>query len=116
MALVEDDGDALFGDGSDEFLVGLLLALLAADVALAGLVEGEAELLNGGDDDLVSIVGGEESADEGVGVGIFLHAVFLEAVELLAGLAVEVLAIDHEEAFVDVRIVLEEGGGFERGC
>lgn len=115
VALVEDDGDALFRDGGEQFLVGLLLALLAAGVALAGLIEGEAELLNGGDDDLVGIVGGEESVDQRVGVGIFLYAVFLESVKLLAGLAVEVLAVDDEEAFVDVGIVLEEGGGFEGG-
>ena len=115
VALVEDEGYALVGDGGEELLVALLLTLLAAEVALAGFVEGDAELLNGGDDDLVGVVVGEEALDEGVGVGVFLDAVFLKLVELLAGLAVEVLAIDDEEAFVDVGVVLEEGGGLEGG-
>src|SRR5690554_1518800 len=43
------------------------------------------------------------------------NAVFLEAVELFAGLSVEVLAVDHEEAFVDVRVEFEERGGLEGG-
>ena len=67
------------------------------------------------DDDLVGVVVGEQAADEGAGVGVFLDAAFLEAVELLAGLAVEVLAVDDEEALFDVRVVLEERGGLEGG-
>ena len=96
VALVEDDGDTLVGDGGEELLVGFLVPLFAADVALAVLVESEAELLDGGDDDLVGVVGGEEAADKGVGVGVFLDAVLLKLVELLAGLAVEVLAVDDK--------------------
>jgi hypothetical protein len=77
-------------------------------VVFAGFVQGEAELLDGGDDDLVGVVVGEQAADKRGGVGVFLDAAFLEAVELLAGLAVEVLAVDDEEALVDVGVVLEE--------
>ena len=84
-------------------------------VALAVFVQREAELLDGGDDDLVGVVVGEQTADEGVGVGVFLDAAFLEAVELLARLPVEVLAVHDEEAFVDVGVVLEQGGGLEGG-
>jgi hypothetical protein len=68
---------------------------------LAVLVEGEPELLDGRHNDLVRVVVGLEAADERRGVGIFLDAVLLEPVELLASLTVEVLAVDDEEARVD---------------
>ena len=42
-----------------------------------------------------------------------LDAAFLEFVELLARLPVEVLAVDDEKAFLDVGVVLEEGRGLE---
>ena len=80
---------------------------------LAVLVEGEPELLDGRDDDLVRVVIGLEAADECRGVGIFLDAVLLEPVELIAGLAVEVLAVDNEEALVDALVGLEERRSFE---
>ena len=67
------------------------------------------------DDDLVGVVVGEQTAHEGGGVGVFLDAAFLEFVELLARLPVEVLAVHDEEAFLDVGVVLEEGGGLEGG-
>jgi hypothetical protein len=55
------------------------LAVLAALlVALAVFVQREAELLDGGDDDLVGVVVGEQAAHEGGGVGVFLDAAFLE--------------------------------------
>ncbi len=53
--------------------------------------------------------------DERSGVGVFLDAVLLEPVELLAGLAVEVLAIDDEQALVDALVGLEERRGLEGG-
>ena len=81
----------------------------------AVLAEGEPELLDGRDDDLVRVVVGLEAADERRGVGIFLDAVLLEPVELLAGLAVEVLAVDDEEALVDAIVGLEECRGLEGG-
>ena len=80
---------------------------------LAVLVEGEPELLDGRDDNLVRVVVGLEPADKRRGVGVLLDAVLLEPVELLAGLAVEVLAVDDEEALVDVLVGLEERRGFE---
>ena len=82
---------------------------------LAVLVEGEPELLDGRDDDLVRVVVGQEAADKRPGVGVFLDAVLLEPVELLAGLAVEVLAIDDEQALVDAVVGLEECRGLEGG-
>ena len=80
---------------------------------LAALVEGEPELLDGRDDDLVRVVVGQEAADKRRGVGVFLDAVLLEPVELLAGLAVEVLAVDDEQTLVDVLVGLEQRRGFE---
>ncbi len=74
---------------------------------LAVLVEGKPELLDGRDDDLVRVVVGLEAADKRRSVGVFLDAVFLESVELLAGLAVEVLAVDDEQTLVDALVGLE---------
>jgi len=53
-------------------------------VPLAGFVQGESELLNRGDDDLVGVVVREQSSDESARVGVLLDAAFLELVELLA--------------------------------
>ena len=115
VALVEDEDHALVAQRFELFLVGRLAFFLLLLVALAVFVQREAELLDGGDDDLVGVVVGEQAADEGAGVGVFLDAAFLEPVELLAGLAVEVLAVDDEEALVDVGVVLEQRGGLEGG-
>jgi hypothetical protein len=41
VALVEDDGHTLIGQWGQHFLIGRLLALFAAEVALAGLVQGD---------------------------------------------------------------------------
>src|SRR5690606_5731608 len=76
---------------------------------------GEAELLDGGDDHLVGLVLGEQATDKRFGVGVLLDAAFLEAVELLARLAVEVLAIDDEDAFGDLVVFAEQRGGLEGG-
>ena len=115
VALVEDDGHALVAERGEEVGVFVLSSILAALVAFALLVEGQAKLLDRGDDDLVGVVVGEKPADQRGGVGVFLDAAFLEPVELLAGLAVEVLAVHDEEAFVDRVVGLEEGGSLEGG-
>ncbi len=113
VALVEDEGDAAVLQGFELLLVGGLAVLRALLVALAVLIQGEAQLLDGGDDDFVRVVLRKQTAHEGGGVGIFLDAAFLEAVELLARLAIEVFAIHDKEAFLDVGIVLQQGGGLE---
>ena len=115
MALVEDDGHALVAEWGEYIGIGGLATFGALLVALALFVEGEAELLDRGDDDLVGVVVAEETADERSGVRVLFDAVGLEPVELVAGLAVEVLAIDHEQALVDVVVGLEERGGLEAG-
>ena len=94
VAFVEDEDDALVAQRFQAFLV----------FALVGAVEGDTQFLDGGDDDLVGVVGGQESPDQGFGVGVFLDTIGLEFVEFLAGLAVEVLAVDDEQAFLDVRV------------
>jgi len=73
-------------------------------VVFAVFVEGEAELLDGGDDDLVGVIVGDEAADKCGSVGVFLDAAFLKAVELFAGLAVKVFAVDDEETLVNVGV------------
>ncbi len=106
MALVEDEDDAfalkrfqlLFVSG---FSIHPLLL-----VALAVFIQRKAELLNGSHDDLVGVVVGKETTDEDSGVGVFLHAAFLEFVELLARLPVQVFAVHDEETFLDVGVVL----------
>jgi len=106
VALVEDEDDAFVAKRFQLFLVGGSAVLFLLLVALAVFIQREAELLDGGDDDLVGVVVGEKTADEGGGGGVFLDATFLELVELLAGLAVEVLAVHDEEAFLDVGLSL----------
>ena len=103
VAFVEDEDHALVAQRFELVRVGRQALLLAALVALAVFVQRQAELLDGADDDLVGGVVGEQAADERAGVGVLLDAAFLEAVELLAGLAVEVLAVDDEEALFDGR-------------
>ena len=63
---------------------------------LVTLNKGEPELLDGRNNDLVRVVVGLEAADERGGVGIFLDAILLEPVKFLAGVAIEVLAVDDE--------------------
>ena len=82
---------------------------------LAVLVEGETELLDRGDDDLVSVVVGQQAADQRRSVRIFFDAVLLKPVELLSGLAVEILTVHDEEALVDALVGLEERRGLEGG-
>jgi hypothetical protein len=88
VALVEDEDEALVAERFEALGEGLAALVGALAIALAVFVEGEAELLDGGDDDLVGHVVGEHAVDEGGGVGVFLDAAFLEAVEFLAGLRV----------------------------
>ena len=115
MAFVEDEDDAFVAQRGQHFLVGWLVVLFALFVALAGFIQRQAEFLNGGNDDLIGVVLGEQAAHQRSGVGVFLDAAFLELVEFLAGLAIEILAIHHEDALVNVVVFLEQGGGLEGG-
>ena len=115
VALVEDEHHALVAQGSQALFVGLLAFFPSVLVALAGFVQRQAQLLDGGDDDLVGVVLGEHAPHQRFGVGVFLHAAFLKAVEFLAGLAVEILAVHHEQHLFHIGVVLEQGRGLERG-
>ena len=76
---------------------------------------GQGQFLNGRHDDLVGVVFGQQTPYKGGGVGVFLNAVLLETVEFLAGLAVEILAVDNKETLVDVVVGLEQGRSLEGG-
>ncbi len=115
VAFVEDEDDALVAQRGELFGVAGQPAILAAAVAGAGFVQRQAQLLDGADDHLVGGVLGQHAPHQRAGVGVLLHAARLEAVEFLAGLPVQVLAVHHEQAFGDVRVVLEQGGGLEAG-
>lgn len=115
VALIEDDGYALIGKRSELLFVGLLVSSLATGIAFAVLVEGEAEFLDGGDDDLIGVVGRKQTANQRMSVGIFLNTAFLKFIEFFPCLAVEVLTIDNEKALVYVRVGLEEGRCLEGG-
>ena len=113
VAFVKDKDDALISQRCQLLFVGGLAVFLLLLVALAVLVQRQAQLLDGGDDDLVGIVAREQAAHQRGGVGVFFDAAFLKAVEFLAGLAVQVFAVHHKEAFFNVRVVFEQGGCFE---
>jgi len=108
VALVEDEDDSFVAKRFKLLLEGLSAVIFLLLVALTVFIQREAEFLDGADDDLVGVVVREETAHQSASIGIFLNAAFLEFVELLARLPVEVLAVDDEEAFFDVRVVLEE--------
>src|SRR5665213_383122 len=77
-------------------------------IASVRRIERQAQLLDRADDDLVGPVIGEESAHEGFGVGVFLDAALLEAVEFFACLAVEILAVNDEQALFNIWVGLQE--------
>ncbi|SFE02466.1 hypothetical protein SAMN05428977_100513 [Nitrosomonas sp. Nm166] len=105
MAFVEDEHHALI---AQRFQPGQIVAFVAA-------VERQAELLDGGDDHLVGVVVGEQPPYKRFGIGVFFDALFLKFVEFFPRLPVEVFAVHHEQAFVDVRVVLEQGRCLEGG-
>ncbi|MNY46331.1 hypothetical protein D3C86_1815010 [compost metagenome] len=108
MALVENEGDALVTQGLQLFLEALLPILLLLLVALAILVQRQAQLLDRADNNFIGAVVRQEASDEGSGIGVLLDAAFLKLVELLTRLPIEVLAVHHEKAFFDVGIVLQQ--------
>ncbi|MNF92860.1 hypothetical protein D3C84_755180 [compost metagenome] len=115
MAFVEDEDDTFFAQRFELFGIRSKPTLFAVFVTFAALVQRQAKLLNGADDDLVGCVVRKHTADELAGVGVALDAAFLETVKFLTGLPVEVFAINHEQALFNARIGLEQGGGLEAG-
>src|SRR3546814_13061911 len=98
-------------DWSSDVCSSDLAALLAALVARTAAVQRQAQLLDGADDDLVGGIVRQHAPHQRAGVGVLLPAAFLEAVALLAGLAIEHLSVDHEPALPDGRVGLEQDGG-----
>jgi len=83
---------------------------------LAIFVQGEAEFLDGADDNFLGHVVGQQAADMSAHVGVFSDAVYPKTVKFLAGLAVEVFAVDDEKAPFNVGVGLEQRGGLEVGA
>ncbi len=111
MAFVEDEHEVLLAQHLVE--PGLQLPALLGDTLLGRNLEQGGELLDGGDDD--AALGVENLATQDVAVRVGVGATLLEAVVLLHGLVVEVLAIDDEEHLLDAIDVLGELCGLERG-
>ena len=84
-------------------------------IVFAVFVQSEAEFLDGGDDDLVLVVVGQEATDQRLGIGIFLYAILLKPIELVPGLAVQILAIHDKQTFVNTLVGLEQRGRLEGG-
>ena len=105
VTFVKNENHALFAKWFQPFLV----------VAFAAAIEGEAELLDGGNDYFIGVVIGEQPLHQGFSIGVFFDAVLLKAVEFLSRLPVEIFAVHHEKTFVNIRIILEQGGGLEGG-
>ena len=105
VAFVKDEDHALLAQRLEPLL----------EVALTGAIKGEAELLNGGNDHLIGIIIREQPLHQAVGVGVLFDTVLLKPVELLPRLPVEVFAVNNKEAFVDIRVILEQGGCLEGG-
>jgi len=110
VAFVEDKDYALLAQRFQPFLVVALIVAI-----LFTVIKGQAELLDGGDDHLVGVVVGDQPPHQCFGIGIFLDTALLEFIEFFPCLPVEGFAVYHEQAFIDVRVVLEQGGGLERG-
>jgi len=104
---------AFVKDEDDAFVAQRLQPLL--EVALIAAIEGKTKLLNGGDNHLVGIIIGEQPLYQGFSVGVLFDAVLLKPVELLPRLPVEVFAVHHKKAFVNIRVILEQGGCLEGG-
>ena len=105
VAFVEDEDHALM---AQRFQPGQIILLVVA-------VECQAEFLDGGDDHFVGVVVGEQPLHQCFGIGVFFDALFLKLVKFFPRLPVEIFAIHHEQAFIDIRVVLEQSRCLERG-
>ncbi len=115
VAFIKDEDDAFVFQRCEKFLVGGLAASRPLLVAFAPFIQCEAQFLDGRDDDLVGVIFRKQTSHEGRSVGVFLDAAFLEAVELFPCLAVEILAVHDEDAFLDAVVLLEQRGSLEGG-
>ena len=107
-------GAVTFVEDEDHALIAQRFESLPVRLPVVG-IQRQAELLDGGDDDLVGVIVRQQALYQGFGVGVFLHTTGLETVEFLPGLAVKVFSVHHKQAFLNVRVVLEQGGRLEGG-
>ena len=78
-------------------------------------VESDAQLLYGGDNHLVGIIGAFEATNQCGSVGILFDTTFLKLVELVASLFVKVFAVDHKHTFFYIFVIFEQSRSFETG-
>lgn len=105
VAFVENKHHAL---GAERFKSILVIFPVAA-------TQSQTKLLDGRHDNLVAVIIRQQATHQGFGVGVFLDTPFLKAVEFLPRLAIQILAIHHEQTFFNVRVIFEQGGRLERG-
>ncbi|MPN39974.1 hypothetical protein SDC9_187509 [bioreactor metagenome] len=105
VALVEDKHHSF---GTQRLQPFLVFSLIAA-------VERKPQLLNRGNDDLVRIAIGKQPPDQCFRIGVLLDAAGLKFIELFTRLTVQILPVHHKQAFVDIRVALEQSGRLERG-
>ena len=99
VALVEDEDDGFVTQRVQHLLVSGLVVLLPLLVALAGFIQRQSELLDGGDDDLVGIV---------LVTVVAVVGVDADLVDDLEGVLTPVLEVD--EGVVQRRAVLAGEG------
>ena len=104
VALVKDEHHALV---AQRFQLPLIILLVAR-------VQGNAQLLNGRHNHLIGVVLRQQPPHQRPGVGILLHAAVLKPVELLPRLPVQVLAVHHKQALLNIGVVLEQRRGLKR--
>ena len=97
MILPELAAVALIEDEDDTFVLQSLQALIKP--VLIGRIQSDSQFLDSGNDHLVGIVGALQAADQSCRVHVLLNASFLELVELVTGLFVQVLSVDKHALF-----------------
>ena len=65
--------------------------------------------------DFICIVSALQATYQRCCVGVLLHAAFLELIELVTSLLIEVFAINDKDAFLDVGVELQKSGSLEAG-
>lgn len=113
VAFIENEHHTLFAQRFQTLLVSLFPLPPLLPVAFAVFIQRKSQLLDSGDDDLIGIIIGEQTTHQRFSIGVFFDTAFLEAIEFLARLAIKIFTIDHEQALVDIRVVLEQGGCLE---
>jgi hypothetical protein len=115
VALIEDKDHPLVAERIEQVLVGGEAILLKALVSLAVLIERKAELLDGGDDDLVGPFVGKEPPDESAGVALSFIATPLAICSMSSTWSSERTGLPWTAAHSANAFVLEPNGLWVRG-